>query len=33
VFEALAVTVPGIVANESARKGGVQLEVPRLDPA
>jgi predicted dehydrogenase len=31
VRESLAMTVPGIVAHESALKGGVQLEVPELD--
>jgi predicted dehydrogenase len=31
VHEALAMTVPGIVAHESALKGGVQLDVPALD--
>lgn len=31
LYEALAMTVPGIVANESARKGGVQLAVPCFD--
>jgi predicted dehydrogenase len=29
--ESLAMTVPGIVAHESALKGGVQLDVPALD--
>ncbi len=31
LYEALAMTVPGIVAMESARKGGEQLEVPRFE--
>jgi len=31
--EALAMTVPGIVAHESARKGGEQLNVPSFDDA
>jgi len=31
IHESLAMTVPGIVAHESALKGGVQLDVPRLD--
>ena len=33
LYEPLAMTVPGIVANESAKKGGVQLAVPSFDPA
>lgn len=33
LYESLAMTVPGIVANESARKGGEQLKVPSFDPA
>jgi len=32
VYEALAMTVPGIVAQESARKNGEQLPVPSFDP-
>lgn len=31
LYEALAMTVPGIVAMESARKGGEQLRVPSFD--
>ena len=31
VYEALAMTVPGIVAHQSALKGGVQLPVPQFD--
>ncbi len=31
VYEALAMTVPGIVAHQSALKGGEQLPVPRFD--
>lgn len=31
VYEALAMTVPGIVANESAKKGGEQMDVPQFD--
>ncbi len=31
IYEALAVTVPGIVANESARKGGQRLVIPDFD--
>ena len=33
LYESLAMTVPGIVANESAKKGGEQLAVPCFDPA
>ncbi len=32
VFESLAMTVPGIIAHESALKNGAQLDVPRFDP-
>ncbi|MCG8591852.1 MAG: Gfo/Idh/MocA family oxidoreductase [Proteobacteria bacterium] len=32
VYDALAMTVPGLVAHESALRGGVQLEVPQFDP-
>ncbi|MFC1597759.1 hypothetical protein ACFL5Q_07470, partial [Planctomycetota bacterium] len=31
LYESLAMTVPGIVANESARKGGEQMKVPCFD--
>ena len=31
VYEALAMTAPGIVAHQSALKGGVQLAVPQFD--
>ena len=31
VYEALAMTVPGIVAHQSALKNGEQLEVPQFD--
>ena len=31
LHEALAMTAPGIVANESAKKGGEQMRVPRFD--
>ena len=31
VYEALAMTVPGIVGHESARKGGERLKVPQFD--
>ena len=33
VYEALAYTVPGIVAHQSALKGGRQLKIPRFDPS
>ena len=33
VYESLAMTVPGIVAYESATRDGEQLEVPNFDPA
>ena len=33
VYEALAMTVPGIVAMESTRRGGEQLKVPSFDKA
>ncbi len=32
LYESLAMTVPGIVAHQSALKGGEQLEVPQFDP-
>jgi hypothetical protein len=32
VYEALAMTAPGIVAHQSALKGGQQLKVPSFDP-
>jgi hypothetical protein len=32
VYEALAMTVPGLVAQQSALKDGEQLSVPRFDP-
>lgn len=32
VYESIAMTAPGIVAHESALKGGVQLDVPSFDP-
>ncbi len=31
LYEALAMTVPGIVAHQSALKGGEQLKIPRFD--
>jgi hypothetical protein len=31
VYESVAMTAPGIVAHESALKGGVQLEVPSFE--
>ena len=33
LYESLAITVPGIVAMDSARKGGEQLKVPCFDKA
>ena len=33
LYEGLAMTVPGIVAHQSALKGGEQLSVPSFDPA
>lgn len=33
VYEALAYTAPGIVAHQSALKGGQQLKIPQFDPA
>ena len=33
VYESLAMTVPGIVAHESALKGGELLDVPSFDPS
>lgn len=33
LYESLAMTVPGIVANESSRKDGEQLKVPNFDPS
>lgn len=32
VYEALAMTVPGIIAHQSALRGGKQMEIPRLKP-
>ncbi len=32
VYEAVAMTAPGIVADQSAHRGGEQLEVPQFDP-
>ena len=32
VYEALAMTVPGIIAHESALKDGERLEIPQYDP-
>jgi hypothetical protein len=32
IYEALAMTVPGIVAHQSALRGGEQLEVPDFSP-
>jgi hypothetical protein len=33
VYEALALTAPGIVAHQSALKAGQQMEIPSFDPA
>ena len=33
LYESLAFCVPGIVAHQSALKGGEQLKVPQFDPA
>ncbi|MCC7498007.1 MAG: Gfo/Idh/MocA family oxidoreductase [Bryobacterales bacterium] len=33
VYEAVAYTAPGIVAHESALKGGVSMKIPQFDPA
>ena len=33
VYESVAMTVPGIIAHQSALQGGPQLPVPQLDPA
>ena len=32
VYEAVAMTAPGIVAHESAQRGGERLSVPSFDP-
>jgi hypothetical protein len=32
IYEALALTVPGIVAHQSALKGGERLRIPQYDP-
>ena len=32
IYEALAMTVPGIIAHQSALKGGERLKVPQFDP-
>ena len=32
VYEALAFTVPGIIAHKSALQGGKQLKIPQFDP-
>jgi hypothetical protein len=32
IYTALAVTVPGIVAHQSALKGGETLKVPQYNP-
>lgn len=33
IYEAIAMTAPGIVAHQSALKGGEQLKIPQFDPA
>jgi hypothetical protein len=33
VYEALAFTAPGIVAHQSALRGGEQLAIPSFDPS
>jgi predicted dehydrogenase len=33
VYEALAMTVPGIIAHQSAQKGGERLTIPQFDPS
>ena len=33
LYEALAMTVPGIVATESSLNGGEQLKIPNFDKA
>ncbi|MGE5608731.1 MAG: Gfo/Idh/MocA family protein [Bacillota bacterium] len=33
IYEALAYTAPGIIAHQSALKGGVQMDVPQFDKA
>jgi hypothetical protein len=32
VYEALAMTVPGVIAHQSALKDGESLEIPQFDP-
>ena len=32
IYEALAYTIPGIIAHKSALKGGEQMRIPRFDP-
>ncbi len=32
IYESIAITVPGIVAHESAMQGGKQMKVPQFDP-
>lgn len=31
IYEALAYTVPGIIAHQSALKGGEQMKIPQFD--
>ena len=33
IYEALAYTVPGIIAHESALRGGERLEIPQFGSA
>lgn len=33
VYEAVAYTAPGIIAHQSALRGGVQLDIPQFDPS
>jgi hypothetical protein len=32
IYNALALTVPGIIAHQSALQGGKQLRIPQFDP-
>ena len=32
IYEALAYTVPGIIAHQSALAGGKQMKIPSFDP-
>jgi len=33
IYESLAYTVPGIIAHESALRGGQLMKIPQFDPA